>query len=76
MISSAIGGVLLLIGVILLVIKCLSVEYIDAGGALHENFFLLPLGFLYIFCGLVSLLFAVLLYTSYHIYKSHCITLH
>ena len=54
MISSAIGGILLLIGVMLLVIKGMSVEYIDAEGILHENFFLLPLGFLCIFCGLIS----------------------
>lgn len=54
MISSAIGGVLLLIGVMLLVIKGMSVEYIDAEGIIHENFFLLPLGFLCIFCGLIS----------------------
>ncbi len=54
MISSAIGGVLLLIGIMLLVIKGMSVEYIDAEGILHENFFLLPLGFLSIFCSLIS----------------------
>lgn len=54
MISSVIGGVLLLIGVMLLVIKGMSVEYIDANGILHENFFLLPTGFLCIFCGLIS----------------------
>lgn len=54
MISSAIGGILLLIGVMLLVIKGMSVEYIDAEGILHENFFLLPSGFLCIFCGLIS----------------------
>lgn len=54
MISSAIGGILLLIGVMLLVIKGMSVEYIDAEGMLHENFFLLPSGFLCIFCGLIS----------------------
>ena len=54
LISSAIGGILLLIGVMLLVIKGMSVEYIDAEGMLHENFFLLPSGFLCIFCGLIS----------------------
>ena len=54
MISSVIGGILLLIGVMLLVIKGMSVEYIDAEGILHENFFLLPSGFLCIFCGLIS----------------------
>ena len=39
-------------GIALLVIKGLSVEYIDAGGILHENFFLLPIGFMFIFMGL------------------------
>ncbi len=49
-----IGAFLLLIGIILLVVKGLSVEYIDAEGVLHENFFLIPIGFFYIFCGLIS----------------------
>lgn len=52
MITSIIGGVLFLIGVMLFIIKGLSVEYIDAQGILHENFFLIPLGFASIFCGL------------------------
>ncbi len=56
MISTVVGGVLLLIGMMLLVIKGLSVEYIDASGILHENFFLVPLGFLSIFCGLIVFL--------------------
>ena len=54
MVSSIIGAALLLIGIALLVIKGLSVEYIDANGILHENFFLVPCGFLCICCGLVS----------------------
>lgn len=54
MISSVTGGVFLLIGIMLLVIKGMSVEYIDAEGMLHENFFLLPLGFSCIFCGFIS----------------------
>lgn len=53
MIFSVTGGFFLLIGVILLVVKGLSVEYIDAQGILHENFFLLPLGVACIFCGLI-----------------------
>ena len=53
MITSIIGGVLFLIGVMLFIIKGLSVEYIDAQGILHENFFLIPLGFASIFCGLI-----------------------
>lgn len=53
MITSIIGGVLFLIGVMLFIIKGLSVEYIDAQGILHENFFLIPLGFASTFCGLI-----------------------
>ena len=45
MITTLIGGSFLLIGVMLLVIKGMSVEYIDAEGILHENFFLIPTGF-------------------------------
>ena len=51
MITTLIGGSFLLIGVMLLVIKGMSVEYIDAEGILHENFFLIPTGFLCMFCG-------------------------
>ena len=54
MISSVIGGILLFIGIMLLLIKGMSVEYIDAQEILHENFFLIPTGFLFIFCGLIS----------------------
>ena len=54
--SSIIGGVLMLLGVVLLVVKSLSVEYVDELGVLHENFFLLPIGFLLLFCGVVIIL--------------------
>ena len=56
MVSSIIGGALILIGIGLLVIKGLSVEYVDSAGILHENFFLIPIGFLCIFCGLITFL--------------------
>ncbi len=54
MISSLIGGGFLLIGILLLIIKGLSVEYVDANGYLHENFFLLPMAFFCLLCGLIS----------------------
>ncbi len=50
-IASAVGGGLLLAGVLLLALKGFSAEHVDASGMLHERFFLLPLGFLCIFCG-------------------------
>ena len=54
MVCSIIGSFLILIGIILLFVKGLSVEYIDAQGVLHENFFLVPIGFLCAFSGLIS----------------------
>ena len=36
--SASIGAVLMLMGVMCLVIKAFSVEYVDALGNLHENF--------------------------------------
>ncbi len=56
MIASIIGGALLLLGFLLIAIKGMSVEYIDADGILHENFYLIPMAFLSIFCGLISFL--------------------
>ncbi|WP_086349084.1 DUF3955 domain-containing protein [Candidatus Enterococcus clewellii] len=47
------GTFLLLFGFACLVIKANSVEYIDAAGILHENFYLLPIGFLFLFVGLI-----------------------
>ena len=31
-----------------------TLEYIDGQGILHENFFLIPIGFLCVFSGLIS----------------------
>ncbi len=58
MVTVVIGTLLLLLGIMLLVIKGLSVEYIDAEGFLHENFFLIPCGFFSIFCGCIAFLSA------------------
>lgn len=48
-----IGTVLLIMGGECIFIKANSVEYVDTAGVLHENFFLLPVGFLFIFLGFV-----------------------
>lgn len=48
-ISLGIGAALLLFGMVFLIIKGLSVEYVDDNGILHENFFLLPLAFMSLF---------------------------
>ena len=54
MVSIAIGAVLLLIGVGCIILKGMTVEYIDAEGVLHENFFLIPIGFLFMFSGFIT----------------------
>lgn len=54
MVCLIIGSFFILLGIVLFLVKGLSVEYIDAQGILHENFFLIPIGFLCLFCGLIS----------------------
>ena len=49
-----IGLALLALGMLFIVIKGLSAEYIDEDGLLHENFFLLPIGFLFIFSAITT----------------------
>ena len=66
MISTIVGGVLMIMGLMCLIIKAFSVEYIDASGILHENFFLLPVGFLFIFSGALVIIVA---YVSYVVKK-------
>ncbi len=53
-----IGIVILFLGIVLILLKGLLPEYIDDEGFLHENFFLLPIGFLLIFIGIT--IFAVI----------------
>lgn len=54
LIAICIGSLLLFMGLGCLFIKANSVEYIDADGFLHENFFLLPIAFLFMFCGILT----------------------
>lgn len=62
LVSTAIGGVLMLLGFMCFLIKALSVEYIDAQGILHENFFLIPVGFLLLFAGFLVILISGIAY--------------
>ena len=55
LISISIGGILLCIGIACIFLKAVSVEYIDAQGILHENFFLIPIGFLCLLSGFFTL---------------------
>lgn len=53
LISSVIGCFLMILGMACILIKANSVEYIDAQGILHENFYLLPVGFLLMIAGFI-----------------------
>ena len=54
MISIIIGSALLCIGLLCILIKAFTPEYVDADGFLHEYFFLLPIGFLFLFSGILT----------------------
>ncbi|SPC39364.1 DUF3955 domain-containing protein [Latilactobacillus fuchuensis] len=58
LITVLIGAFLLILGVVCFLIKGNSVEYVDSTGLLHENFYLLPIGFAFLFAGLM--VFAVM----------------
>lgn len=62
MVSTIVGGFLMLIGFLCFIIKGLSVEYIDKNGILHENFFLLPIGYLFLFAGLIVIIVTAIAY--------------
>lgn len=57
--TTVIGAVFMAMGMGLLVIKGLSVEYIDAQGILHENFFLIPAAWAFLLAGLIVILSGV-----------------
>lgn len=54
MASNAIGLAFCLLGLAAILLKGFTVEYVDAAGVLHENFFLLPLGFGLIGIGILT----------------------
>ena len=54
-VTNIIGGFSIIVGIILIAVKGFLPEYIDANGILHECFFLIPIGFLCILCGVIIL---------------------
>lgn len=46
MITTLVGAFLLITGIACFLVKANSVEYIDSQGILHENFYLIPIGYL------------------------------
>ncbi len=44
----------MVLGLVCFIIKANSVEYVDSNGILHENFYLLPIGYLLVITGAVA----------------------
>ncbi len=53
---SIVGWCCTFLGLLLLLVKAFAPERVDADGFLHEYFFLVPLGFFFLFAGIVTLL--------------------
>lgn len=51
--SFQIGILLILLGFVMLGIRALSGDYVDSAGILHENFFLVPISYIFSLSGLV-----------------------
>lgn len=58
MVTVVIGCALMLMGALCVFVKANSVEYVDAAGILHENFFLLPMAAAFFLAGLVTVVAA------------------
>lgn len=54
--TTLVGCFLLLFGFACFFIKAHSVEYIDSSNVLHENFFLIPIGFVFLLAGSIVFL--------------------
>lgn len=60
-----IGTFLMVLGLFCFFVKANSVEYIDAEGILHENFYLIPIGFLFIIVGGMTSLISAITYLRF-----------
>lgn len=62
MITVLVSGFLMALGFIFFFIKANSVEYVDKQGFLHENFYLIPVGYLFLFAGIIVLIAGGIVY--------------
>ncbi|MDD7199156.1 DUF3955 domain-containing protein [Parafannyhessea umbonata] len=58
MATAAIGCALMVMGALCVFVKANSVEYVDAAGVLHENFFLVPMAWAFFLAGLLTVVAA------------------
>ncbi|AZR96883.1 XRE family transcriptional regulator [Streptococcus suis] len=64
-----IGSFLMVLGLVCFFVKANSVEYIDAEGILRENFYLIPIGFLFLLVGGMTSLISAITYLRFR--KEH-----
>lgn len=62
MITTISGFFLMLMGFMCFVIKANSVEYGDRHGFLHESFYLIPVGYLFLLAGLIIIISGVIMH--------------
>jgi len=62
MITTISGFFLMLMGFMCFVIKANSVEYVDRHGFLHESFYLIPVGYLFLLAGLIIIISGVIMH--------------
>lgn len=62
MITTISGFFLMLMGFMCFVIKANSVEYVDRHGFLHESFYLIPVGYLFLLAGLIIIISGVIIH--------------
>ncbi|KIR03592.1 Transcriptional regulator, XRE family [Lachnospiraceae bacterium TWA4] len=62
MVSNLTGLAFCILGIATILLKGMTVEYVDETGILHENFFLLPLGFGMIALGFITVLVGLAYY--------------
>ena len=60
MVTTIIGSAFIILGIIFFLISGASVSYIDSSGILHENIFLIPLGYLSLFVGILIIIARVI----------------
>ncbi len=66
---SFLGFVFFVFGFMLIILKGFSNEYVDTQGVLHEKFFLLPIGFLFMFLGVCFLVIVLVKNLTKNFYK-------
>lgn len=56
------GAVILILGMLTILSKAFTPTYLDSNGVLHEYFFLLPIGFSFIFVALCIFLSSMIIF--------------